>query len=409
VARQLKFRGLLPLAAIVVSGLVSGCGSSARRTPGAGAPPPDLAIYESGAIQFPGATWVAVEHPSEWGWSEEQLSEAWAYVEEELESASVMVVHRGVLIDSWGDIGTRYNGQSIRKSLLGALLGQEVAAGRLDPDSTLAELGIDDSSQPLTSSERGARVVDLLQSRSGIYLSALYEAGGWKRRKPARGAHPPGTTWYYNNWGFNALGTVFESVSGSTIDQAFQQRVAQRIEMEDYRPRDVHYVRRGDLTERLMGNDSEHAAYVFMISARDLARFGLLYLAGGRWRDDQVVPAQWVERSTGDSVETLDFLGGDRYGYLWWVSPAESELGRAISHASYKATGGRGHRVVVIPELQLVVVHRLATGGVGLLSQLHRRFSSPPSVDDLQFQGLMERIVAAHPSRQVERRGSEAS
>ena len=167
--------------------------------------------------------------------------------------------------------------------------------------------------------------------------------------------------------------------------------------MEDYRPRDVQYVRRGDVTERILGNDSEHAAYVFMVSGRDLARFGLLYLAGGRWGERQVVPAGWVERSTTDTVATLDSLEGDRYGYLWWVSPPESALGRVLGHASFKATGGRGHAVLVVAGLELVVVHRLATGGVGLASQLYRRFTTPPDVNDQQFQELMRRIVAAHP------------
>ena len=328
-------------AAVVVLGLClgGGCGPSGQGE--VGGPPPDRAAFEAGVLQFPGPTWVPVERPSNWGWSEEKLAEAWsATSRRSSDTSSVMVVHRGVLIDSWGDIETRYNGQSIRKALLGALLGQEVERGRLDPQSTLADLGIDDRAQPLRPEEREARVLDLLQSRSGIYLSASYEAGSWKRRKPERGAHRPGETWYYNNWGFNALGSVFEATCGSSIHEAFAERVAEPIGMEDFRPRDVHYVRRGDVTERILGNDSEHAAYVFMVSGRDLARFGLLYLAGGQWRDRQVVPAGWVERTTTDTVATLDSLEGDRYGYLWWVSPPESALGQVLGHSSFKATGG---------------------------------------------------------------------
>ena len=327
-------------AAVVVLGLClgGGCGPSGQGE--VGGPPPDRAAFEAGVLQFPGPTWVPVERPSNWGWSEEKLAEAWSYVEEELDTSSVMVVHRGVLIDSWGDIETRYNGQSIRKALLGALLGQEVERGRLDPQSTLADLGIDDRAQPLRPEEREARVLDLLQSRSGIYLSASYEAGSWKRRKPERGAHRPGETWYYNNWGFNALGSVFEATCGSSIHEAFAERVAEPIGMEDFRPRDVHYVRRGDVTERILGNDSEHAAYVFMVSGRDLARFGLLYLAGGQWRDRQVVPAGWVERTTTDTVATLDSLEGDRYGYLWWVSPPRAPWDRSWDTRPSRPPGG---------------------------------------------------------------------
>lgn len=222
---------------------------------------------------------------------------------------------------------------------------------------------------------------------------------GGKRRRPARRTHAPGEVWFYSNWGFNALGTIFERVSGGTIEDEFARRVADPIGMEDYRPRDVHYPTRDSLTERIQKNDSEHRAYIFMVSTRDLARFGLLYLAAGRWGGRQVVPAGWVERSTADHVATHRMLEGDRWGYLWWVSPPESALGRAVGHTAYKATGGRGHRLAVVPDLDLVVVHRLATGGVGFASQLRRRFFGAPSVDDGEFNELMRRIVAAHPGR----------
>lgn len=370
-----------------------GCGEARQQ-----ATPPDRAVFEAGRLQYPGTTWRAVERPSEWLWSEQALAEAREYFDQ-LESASVMVVHRGVLIASWGDIATRYNSQSMRKALVGAMIGQEAAAGRIRLDATLDEVGLDDSSHPLTPREKQARVVDLMQSTSGVYISALYEAGGWKRNKPERGAHAPGEAWYYNNWGFNALGTLFERASDATIDQAFDVRIARPIGMEDYRPKDVHYLTRDSLTEKFGKNDSEHRAYVFMISTRDLARFGLLYLAQGRWQSDQVVPAEWVHRSTHDHVATLDFLGGDRFGYLWWVSPADSTFGQAIGHASYKTTGGRGHKMVVVPDLDLVIVHRLATGGVSLPSQLKRRFLGAPAVDDSAFTELARRIVAAHPDR----------
>ncbi len=368
-----------------------------KENPRPSAEPPDRALFVADSYQFPGETWTEVEDPGEWGWSSAQLAEARADFER-LDSAAVMIVHRGVLIASWGEVATRYNGASLRKAFLGGLVGQEVAAGRLDIESTLAELGIDDSSNPLTPIERRARVADLLQSRAAVYLPAIHEAPSWKRFRPERGAHAPGESWFYSNWGFNALGTIFERSSGVSIPRAFAERIAEPIGMEDFRVEDVHYLERGDLSERLQDNDSEHPAAIFMISARDCARFGLLYLAGGRWGDRQVVPADWVERIPRASVETHPALRGDRYGYLWWVSPAESALGLAIGHASIKATGGRGEKIVVVPELDLVVVHRLAGGGVSLASQLRRRFLGAPSVDAEQFNELMRKIVAAHPA-----------
>ena len=379
--------------ALLALAMMVACG-----TPRQPAEPLDRAAFEAGRIQYPGPGWAHVNEPGRWGWSGEGLARARQYFDG-LDSATLMVVHRGVPIVAWGDVAARYNGQSIRKAMLGALLGQEVQAGRLRLEATLAELGLDDSSNPLTEDERRARVVDLIQARGGVYLPAIYEAPSWRRRRPERGAHAPGTAWFYSNWGFNALGTIFERVSGGSIEEAFDNRVAAPIGMQDFRREDLHYLSRDSFTERMQENDSEHRAYVFMVSTRDLARFGLLYLSQGGWRGEQIVPAAWVERSLTDTVATHPAFEGDRWGYLWWVSPPESALGRSVGHEVYKATGGRGHKVALVPALDLVVVHRLATGGVGLASQLKRRFFGAPSVHDGEFNELMRRVVAAHPDR----------
>ncbi len=62
----------------------------------------------------------------------------------------------------------------------------------------------------------------------------------------------------------------FEKSTKSTIAEEFQKRIATPIGMEDFKPEDVTYVR---------GEDSIHPAYPFRMSARDMARFGLLFRA----------------------------------------------------------------------------------------------------------------------------------
>src|SRR4029434_4997142 len=132
------------------------------------------------------------------------------------------------------------------------------------------------------------RVIDLLQARSGVYLPAAAEAKEMRDARPARASHAPGTFWYYNNWDFNVLGTIFRQATGEDIFKAIDQRIARPIGMQDYRPKDGVYG---------LEVYSVHPAYGFRVSARDLARFGLLYLHRGRWRDKQLIPQSWVEAS----------------------------------------------------------------------------------------------------------------
>ena len=69
---------------------------------------------------YPGATWQQVETPEAIGWSSDKLDEAQAFAER-LNSAAVMIVHRGMVVESWGDVERNYLCHSMRKSLLSAL------------------------------------------------------------------------------------------------------------------------------------------------------------------------------------------------------------------------------------------------------------------------------------------------
>ena len=337
---------------------------------------------------YPQQHWQQAD-PARLGWSAERLAEARGFAKE-LGPSAVVVVHRGALIAAWGDVDRRHAVQSVRKSFLSALIGIAVEEGKLDVNATLAQLGIDDR-PPLTRAEKQARVADLLTSRSGIYHGALYEHPSWKKRKPARGAHAPGTTWFYNNWDFNALGTIYERAAGTTLGDAFARKIAAPIGTEDFRQRDVAYLTRRSFTERMMKNESDHRAYIFSMTARDMARFGLLSLSDGRWNGNQVVPASWIRESTRAHADT-GRRGG--YGYMWWVAPETNEL-----PAMYYASGAGGHRILIIPTLELVVVHQIPSGGVGLFTQLRRRFFGAHSVEDEELAKLLRLILSAHPAR----------
>ena len=63
----------------------------------------------------------------------------------------------------------------------------------------------------LTLEEKEATVRDLLVARSGVYHIAQEEAPAMAAARPKRNSHPHGTFWYYNNWDFNALGTISKS------------------------------------------------------------------------------------------------------------------------------------------------------------------------------------------------------
>jgi reactive intermediate/imine deaminase len=320
---------------------------------------------------YPGRQWQRYASPEDAGWSSARLREAWDYAKT-IKTAAVMVVAGGRVVDEWGETSTRYNIHSIRKSLLSALYGIHVQDGEIDLSKTLADLGIDDNAPSLTAIEKTATLRDVIEARSGVYHPALYETASMAAARPARGSHAPGTFWYYNNWDFNVLGTIFERLTRTNLFREFKARIADPIGMEDFRLDDVQYV---------SGADSVYPAYPFRLTARDMARFGLLFLRNGRWEWRQIVPEHWIK----DSVTSYSDAGeSGGYGYMWWVAANGKHLpGVDLPDGSYSARGAGGHYILVVPRYDVVIVHRVNTDIQG------------QSVSGKEFGELVKRILAA--------------
>ena len=323
---------------------------------------------------FPGSEWERWPKPTAAGWSAARLKAARDHAAT-LKTAAVMIVQGGKVVDEWGETRRPFKCHSMRKSILSALYGPHMAVGKIKRTSTLVELGIDDNAPSLTAIEKKATVADLLKARSGVYHPALYETKGMAAKRPKRSSHTPGTFWYYNNWDFNAACTIFENQTGRGIFEEFETRLAGPLGMQDFV--------RAKHTQYVTGSDSVHPAYPFRLSARDLARFGLLFARGGRWGGVQVVPDGWVAEST-RSYSTTERGGG--YGYMWWVAAnGKFYPNVTLPDGSFAASGHRGHKVLVIPQWDLVIVHRVNT------------FEEEGSVSSAEFGRLVSLILAARP------------
>jgi CubicO group peptidase (beta-lactamase class C family) len=291
---------------------------------------------------YPGTTWDRVGDVRTLGWSATGLASA-ETLAQRFTSDAVMVVDRGVVVWAYGNTAKNYVVQSCRKSFLSALYGIFVHDGTIDLGLTVGELGIDDLPPSLTQEEKGATLENLIMARSGVYHEAAAESQSMKDTRPERGSHPPGAFWYYNNWDFNVLGTAFIQLTGEDIFESLYTRFSLPLQMQEFQPSNGWY---------MYQEMSEHPAYHFNMSARDMARFGLLFLREGRWREQQIVPAEWVARSVvpySITGSTLD------YGYMWWVGRPGDWNGYAL----YAALGGSGQAIFVVPELEVVITHKV--------------------------------------------------
>jgi CubicO group peptidase (beta-lactamase class C family) len=147
----------------------------------------------------------------------------------------------------------------------------------------------------------------------------------------------PGSRWVYSNEGAQLLSPVLDRAAGEPIQNYARRRLFAPLGMRE---------------TRLHETDGEAWTYADMeTTPRDLARVGLLMLAGGRWADQQIVPATWVTASTRPS-QALN----PRYGLLWWLDP---EAG------AYAAHGHLDTHLHVLPDAELVVVRMQAKPAPG--------------------------------------------
>ncbi len=297
---------------------------------------------------------------------------------EALPTTAFLVLDRDRVVLEHGTMTAPSYLASARKSILSVLYGPAVAAGTIRLDATLDELGIDDTGG-LLPQERRATVRDLLTSRSGVYHPPATVAGP-EQSAPARGSQPPGALFHYNNWDFNALGTIFQRCTGRSVFDALAEDLAGPLDFDDFEPG----------RQRLLGRPevSEHLAHHFFLSARDLGRLGAMLLQDGRWNGRQVVPASWVAESTSIQVDRGAGVQLD-YGYCWW-------LPRLLGRGSFLAIGNFGQYLLCVPP-GLVIVHLRAVPDDIVLARSQGTQPSAPidSVSPQQFMKLVRAVQAA--------------
>ena len=307
----------------------------------------------------PGAEWQQTT-PESVGYSSKRLDVLRQWVSTD-DTTSMLVVVQGRVIFSYGDTKHPSKIASARKSVLSMLYGKYVENGTIDLDKTVKQLGLEDK-QPFLPVEETATLRQLLAARSGVYLPT--SSFGQKNYLPPRGSEAPGAHYLYSNWDFNAAGAAFEKLTGKSIYDALQHDLVVPLGMQDYQP--AKQVKEPDPL-------TNWPEYVMRLSARDMARLGLVMLDKGKWNGQQIIPAEWVRYSTTLVTPFRDinpsFLRNygspERWGYsgaLWWVWDNPAYTGDIYTgpwQGAFTAQGAGGTYISVFPAGDMVIVHQV--------------------------------------------------
>src|SRR4030095_15570482 len=154
----------------------------------------------------------------------------------------------------------------------------------------------------------------------------------------------PGTDFNYNGALTQVMAAVIERGTKMPIEDYARRKLFEPLGITD-----VEWV--GDLA------GMPAAASGLRLRPRDLAKFGSLYLHGGRWNGKQVIPEAWVARSTRRELRFRPGTGSDAggefgYGYFWWYNCYPTDRGVIEARS---AVGNGQQRVFVLPGLDMVV------------------------------------------------------
>ncbi|MBN9391432.1 MAG: serine hydrolase [Chloroflexi bacterium] len=328
--------------------VLSVCGEATSTSIPANSPTPvaSTATAKSGAdlpTYWPTVGWRS-STPEEQGIDSQQLLTTLQHIEKDnINIRTITVVRNGYAVleaaNSPFTLDRLYPVYSITKSVVGALIGIAINEGYLkDVNQKLLSFFPERTIANRTPDKEAITIEDLLTMRSGLDCSddklngAVEASKDWVQYiLDLPMASPPGQNLVYCSAGVHLLSAILTKVTGIPTSDYAQSRL--------FTPLGVAAT---DLTWDKDPQGITIGGYGISIRPRDMAKFGLLYLYGGKWEDKQVVPENWVTTST-----AIHSIGSNKkdYGYLFWVYPTH-----------FAAEGYAQQMIQVVKNSQMVVV-----------------------------------------------------
>jgi len=295
---------------------------------------------------------------------EEKLLAAsnWAFDRESPEQVtlSLVVVYNGQIIHEryapGFDVTTRTRTWSTAKSIASTLIGMLVDEGRLALDEPLGFDWYPNARSPETDPRNEITLRHVLNMSSGLETvdnrGLEYATGSgmsyWAGSSSVVGARSralirePGTYWDYEN--YDTLLGVYAmklALGGEKAYAEFPRKaLLDKIGM------------RNTLVSTDRFGDFVMSSQIYT-NARDLARFGLLYLGNGIWNGERLLSEEWIDfvRTPAPATKSI----GSIYGGQWWLVPEGRD---DVPKDAYSTSGNRGQFSIIVPSHDMVIVRR---------------------------------------------------
>ncbi|AWT60250.1 MAG: hypothetical protein DF168_01453 [Candidatus Moanabacter tarae] len=195
--------------------------------------------------------------------------------------------------------------------------------------------------------DRGRQV----NSASSMEAGTIGESAS--KNETLNALEPPGTFWEYNDVRVNRTALSLLRLFHTSLPEIISSRIMTPIgasQSWEWHGYDTSWVEEGGRNIQSVSGGGHWGGGIW-INAFDHARFGLLYLRRGRWRNLQLLSQDWIGKTLTPCLINQD------YGLLWWLNQ-NNTISDLASPQSFAARGAGGNIIFVVPERDLVIVLR---------------------------------------------------
>lgn len=276
-------------------------------------------------------------------------------------STAGMIIKDGYIVAQWGNVDRVDMTFSVTKSFLSTVAGLAADAKWINVNDPVVNQVWDGTFDGTHNSQ--IRWRDLL-NQSSDWSGQLWGSYDWADRPPREGGiddwksrkhQIPGTVFEYNDVRVNVLAYSLLQVFRKPLPLVLKEKVMDPIG--------------ASTTWRWLGYDNSwtvvdglrmqsvsgggHSGGGMFINTQDMARFGLLFLRNGKWKNEQIISKDWITQATTSSPASAN------YGYMWWLNRDRQNSNFSnLSENAYYASGFGGNHLFIEPYHNLVIVVR---------------------------------------------------
>jgi CubicO group peptidase (beta-lactamase class C family) len=272
-----------------------------------------------------------------------------------------MILKNGYVVAQWGDTKRVDMTFSVTKSFLSTMAGLAEDVGLLSNTNDMVGNYIWDDT--FKGAHNSKITWEHLLQQNSAWSGELWGGKDWADRPPSEGdiddwkfAAPkePGTVMEYNDVRVNVLAYSLTQLWRKPMPMVLKDKIMDKIGASStwrWYGYDHAWTEIDGLQMKSVTGGGHSGAGIF-INTEDLARFGLLFLNDGKWKNEQLISSSWIKKATTLSTPNSN------YGYMWWLNKKGDRHWDGLSENIYYAAGFGGNFIVIDKEHDLVVVTR---------------------------------------------------